>query len=148
MADTIETRSDKMNKKLINAVIENLGYDDLNDPELITTLQDITNCPHGIAGGFGGFIYYSETTSFFNENRKEIIELVKNMSFELGEGMIELVASFNCLKDMDVTLDEIGNVLFCVETDNRNEKMLIKNALSWFACEEVARHLIDQLEDA
>jgi len=135
-----------MNKKLINAVIENLGYDDLNDPELIQQLKDITN--HGIGGGFGGFIYYSETTSFFNENRKEIIELVKEMSFSLGEGMIELVASFNCLKNMDVTYDEIGNVLFCVETDNRNEKMIIKNALSWFAGEEVARHLIDQLEDA
>jgi len=135
-----------MNKKLINAVIENLGYDDLNDPELLQQLKDITN--HGIGGGFGGFIYYSETTSFFNENRKEIIELVKEMSFSLGEGMIELVASFNCLKNMDVTYDEIGNVLFCVETDNRNEKMIIKNALSWFAGEEVARHLIDQLEDA
>ena len=137
-----------MNKKLINAVIENLGYDDSNDPELITTLQDITNCPDGIAGGFGGFIYYSETTSFFNENRKEIIELVKEMSFEFGQGMIEFVASFNCLKDRDITLDEIGNVLFCVETDNHDEKMLIKNALSWFAGEEVARHLIDQLENA
>ena len=134
-----------MNKKLINAVIENLGYDDLNDPELIQQLKDITN--HGIGGGFGGFIYYSETTSFFNENRKEIIELVKEMSFSLGEGMIELVASFNCLKNMDVTYDEIGNVLFCVETDNRDEKMLIKNALSWFAGEEVARHLVDQLEE-
>jgi hypothetical protein len=145
MADTIETRSDKMNKKLINAVIENLGYDDLNDPDCIEDLRNITN--HGIDCGYGGFVYYSETTSFFNENRKEIIELVKEMSFEFGEGMIELVASFNCLKDMDVTLDEIGNVLFCVETDNRDEKMLIKNALSWFAGEEVARHLVDQLEE-
>ena len=134
-----------MNKKLINAVIENLGYDDLNDPELIQQLKDITN--HGIGGGFGGFIYYSETTSFFNENRKEIIELVKEMSFSLGEGMIELVASFNCLKDMDVTLDEIGNVLFCIDTDNYDEKMIIKNGLSWFAGEEVARHLVDQLEE-
>ena len=135
-----------MNKKLINAVIENLGYDDLNDPELITTLQNISN--GGMLCGVSGFIYYSETTNFFNENRKEIIELVKDLAFDLGEGMIELVASFNCLKDTDVTLDEIGNVLFCVETDNRDEKMIIKNALSWFAGEEVARHLIDQLEDA
>ena len=135
-----------MNKKLINAVIENLGYEDKNDPELQDVIKDITN--YGMLGGVSGFIYYSETTSFFNENRKEIIELVKEMSFEFGQGIIEFVDSFNCLKDMDVTLDEIGNVLFCVETDNRKEKMLIKNALSWFACEEVARHLIDQLEDA
>jgi len=134
-----------MNKKLINAVIENLGYDDANDPELIQQLQDISN--HGIDGGFGGFIYYSETTSFFNENRKLILELVQEMSFEFGQGMIEFVAGFNCLKDMGITLDEIGNVLFGVETDNRNEKMLIKNALSWFAGEEVARHLVNQLEE-
>ena len=134
-----------MNKKLINAVIENLGYDNKNDPELIQQLKDITN--HGIGGGFGGFIYYSETTSFFNENRKEIIELVKDMSFELGDGMIEMVASFNCFKNMDLTLDEIGDVLFGVDTENVNEKMIIKNGLSWFAGEEVARHLVDQLEE-
>ena len=134
-----------MNKKLINAVIENLGYDNKNDPELIQQLKDITN--HGIGGGFGGFIYYSETTSFFNENRKEIIELVKDMSFSLGDGMIEMVASFNCFKNMDLTLDEIGDVLFGVDTENVNEKMIIKNGLSWFAGEEVARHLVDQLEE-
>ena len=145
MADTIKQGATKMNKKLINAVIENLGYDDQNDPELIQQLKDITN--HGIDGGFGGFIYYSETTSFFNENRKEIIELVKDMSFNLGEGMIEMVASFNCFKDMDLTLDEIGYVLFGVDTENVNEKMIIKNGLSWFAGEEVARHLVDQLEE-
>ena len=85
-----------MNKKLINAVIENLGYDNQNDPDCIEDLKNITN--HGIDCGYGGFVYYSETTSFFNENRKEIIELVKEMSFELGDGMIEFVASFNCLK--------------------------------------------------
>jgi hypothetical protein len=135
-----------MNKKLINAVIENLGYDDLNDPDCIEDLRNITN--YGIDGGYGGFVYYSETTSFFNENRKEIIELVKEMSFEFGQGMIEFVLSFNCLKNMNISDDEIGNVLFCVETDNRDEKMVIKNALSWFAGEEVARHLVDQLEDA
>ena len=133
-----------MNKKLINAVIENLGYDNKNDPELIQQLKDISN--YGIDGGFGGFIYYSETTSFFNENRKEIIELVKEMSFEFGDGMIEFVASFNCFKDRDLTLDEIGNVLFCIDTDNNDEKMIIKNGLTWFAGEEVARHLVDQLE--
>ena len=134
-----------MNKKLINAVIENLGYDNQNDPELIEQLKNITS--HGINGGFGGFIYYSETTSFFNENRKEIIELVKDMSLSLGDGMIEMVASFNCFKDEDLTIDEIGNVLFCIDTDNHDEKMIIKNGLSWFAGEEVARHLVDQLEE-
>ena len=134
-----------MNKKLINAVIENLGYDDPNDPDCIEDLKNITNC--GINGGFGGFVYYSETTSFFNENRKEIIELVKDMSLSLGDGMIEMVASFNCFKDEDLTLDEIGNVLFCVDTDNIDERMIIKNGLAWFAGEEVARHLVNQLEE-
>ena len=86
--------------------------------------------------------------NIFNENRKEIIELVKEMSFELGDGMIEFVASFNCFKDMDITIDEIGNVLFCIDTDNHDEKMIIKNGLTWFAGEEVARHLVDQLNPA
>ena len=61
--------------------------------------------------------------------------------------MIEMGASFNCFKDEDLTLDEIGNVLFCVDTDNIDERMIIKNGLAWFAGEEVARHLVDQLEE-
>lgn len=36
---------------LTNAVIEQLGYEELEDEELRSTLEDITN--HGAGGGFG-----------------------------------------------------------------------------------------------
>ena len=138
-----------MDKKLIKAVINNLGYDSLNDSECIDQLKNITNCPYGMAGGFGNFIYYSDTTTFFNQNRKLIITQLKNTAFELGIGVIEMVAGFNCLKDdEDITIDEIGNVLFCIDTDNHDEKMIIKNALAWYSAEEVAFEVVNQLEDA
>ena len=76
-----------MNKKLIKAVIRQLGGRD--------SLQDIAN--HGIDGGFSGFIYHSDTVKFFKRNRAEIVELVKEMADELGEEPIELVCMFNCL---------------------------------------------------
>jgi len=138
-----------MDKKLINAVIKNLGYESLNDPECIDELKNIANCPYGMAGGFGNFIYYSDTTTFFNQNRKLIITQLKDQAFEIGVGVIEMVAGFNGLKDNeDITIHEIGNVLFCIDTDNHDEKMIIKNALAWYSAEEVAFEVVNQLEDA
>ena len=138
-----------MDKKLINAVIKNLGYESLNDPECIDELKNIANCPSGMAGGFGNFIYYSDTTTFFNQNRKLIITQLKDQAFEIGVGVIEMVAGFNGLKDNeDITIHEIGNVLFCIDTDNHDEKMIIKNALAWYSAEEVAFEVVNQLEDA
>jgi len=90
-----------MNKKLITAVKRNLGGD------VKQQLKDITN--HGISGGFGGFIYYSDTVKFFKNNRAEIIELVREMAQEFGQDPIEFVASFNCLKPADFeTREEIA----------------------------------------
>ena len=65
-----------MNEDLINAVVKQLGYDaddDINNKfntvlngDLFATCEDISS--HGIGGGFGGFIYYSETVKFFEDN--------------------------------------------------------------------------------
>ena len=93
--------------------------------------------------------YHKLFSSFFNNNRKLILEQLKDQAFELGIGVIEMVAGFNCLKDdEEITIDEIGNVLFCIDTDNHNEKMIIKNALAWYSAEEVAYNFVNQLEDA
>ena len=57
--------------KLIKAVKRQSDYnwDDFQD-----YLKNVSNSPCGAAGGFGGFIYYSETCAFWRRNRKIITE--------------------------------------------------------------------------
>jgi hypothetical protein len=127
-----------MNTNLIKAVINGLHCDDLE--ELTGTLEDIVN--HGIDGGFGDFIYYSDTVKFFLDNRDEIIDLVKEEASEFDTKNIEFVSTFVVLRGNDWT-DEIGRAIYGVID---NDDVTIPNALTWFAAEEVARYLVDNPE--
>ena len=101
--------------------------------EFTDRAADVTN--HGADGGFGGFIYYSETCAFYAKNRALILKLVKDMADSLGEGVLEMVQNFNCL-GKDFSLDEIGETLY----GNKNKHQTqVANALAWFALEEVCR---------
>ena len=123
-------------KNLEQAVIEQLGYS-ASDPELRETLTDVSN--HGASGGVGGFIYHNDTIKFFDNNRESIMELAKNLADDLGESIYEMIASFNCLVGQ-YSLDEIVETLHGVENDSSTQ---VKNAMSWFALEEVARSVVD-----
>ena len=114
---------------LIRAVVRQMGgWEEFTD-----RAADVTN--HGADGGFGGFIYYSETCAFYAKHRALILELVKNMADSLGEGVLEMVQNFNCL-GKDFSLDEIGETLY----GNKNKHQTqVANALAWFALEEVSR---------
>lgn len=127
-----------MNTKLQNAVLSQLGYDELTE-ECRATLEDITN--HGINGGFSGFIYYTDTIAFFKKNRGAIIELVREMAQDFGQDPIEMVANFNCIRPADFeTREEIARALYGrIKADDTQ----VPNALAWFAAEEVARELTD-----
>jgi len=123
-----------MNEALRKAVIEQLGYEGL-DEECKDDLKQVAE--HGAAGGYGKFAYYSETVKFFNDNRNELLELLKEKSEEFGEcGMIGMVRSFNCLND-NYSEDEIGEVLFDTACENDAE-VQVKNAMAWFALEDLA----------
>ena len=133
-------------KNLEQAVIEQLGYS-ATDPEVRETLTDVSN--HGASGGVGGFIYHSDTIEFFDNNRESIMELAKNLADDLGESVYEMIASFNCLLEQKepkavltpaYSLDEIVEVLHGVDNDASTQ---VKNAMSWFALEEVARSVVD-----
>lgn len=115
-----------MNKKLTNAVIRNLGGRNY--------LEDVAN--HDAGGGFAGFIYYSDTVKFFKNNRKEIVELVKEMAQDFGMDSVSLVAGFNCLTDDFETRESIARCLYGRMNDSDTQTA---NALAWFALEEVAR---------
>lgn len=117
--------------KLVRAVVRQIG----GWEEFKECANDVTN--HGANGGFSGFVYYNETVPFFKRNKKEIIELVRSMAEELGENSMSLVAGFNCLKtDAETVADAIYN-------PRTEDPENVRNALAWFALEEVARSYVD-----
>ena len=127
-----------MNKKLVNAVVKQLGYTNQNDEELLSTLQDIAN--HGIDGGYGGFVYHSDTVKFFKANRKEIIELVQDYADDFGQDAMSVVAEFRCLNADNECKNEIRRAIY---GQLKSDDVEVPNALAWFAAEEVAHLLTD-----
>lgn len=130
-----------------NAVIEQLGYseDDLDETsccyeELLTTCQDISN--HGIDGGFGQFVYYKDTVKFFDDNKTDILAMLNELADDLGEDAFTLVANFGCLKCHELTATDIAEAIY---THTGGLECQVKNALAWFAAEEVARQIADEV---
>ena len=103
--------------------------------------NDIKNLLSGGSAedGFSGFTYYSETCSFYDINRVEIKALLSELAESLGEKVLDMVRDFGCLTDKRenkplYSFDEIGEVIYGTGS---NES--IRNALAWFALEEVSR---------
>lgn len=114
--------------KLINAVIRQLGGE-----------QDIEDINwHGIAGGYGGFIYYSDTHKFAMRNRKQIVELLEDMADELGEDVLGMISNFRVFRNSPMDADDRKN-LYKYLGGGSPEHGRIKNAMAWFAAEEVCR---------
>ena len=119
-----------MNKKLINAVAKQIG----GLKELKNHAGDI--CNYGAAGGFNGFVYYTDTVAFTKRNHFLIMELLNNYADHMGSNAHELLRGFNCFKDMKE--HEIFDGLMNSKSDDRTT---IYNGLAWFALEEVARYI-------
>lgn len=127
---TIE-QNPRISPRLIRSVARTVGKDYL--PDLAR---------HGADGGFPGITYYRDTVAFFKRNRSAIVALVEDMASDLGEGPVDLVAGFRCLgggresRDRDL----MASVSRCLYGGRlRDEDTHVANALTWFACEEVAR---------
>lgn len=119
--------------QLTRKVIEQMGYDSI-DEECVQSLRDVAN--HGAGGGVGGFIYYNETNEFFDKNRALILTALDDVAENLGEDALVMVTKFHCLKDFKLSTTQVAKVIYGrgdFELSNQ-----IKNALSWFALEEVA----------
>lgn len=123
--------------KLIKAVKRQCGcgWDDFQD-----CLKNVSRSPYGAAGGFGGFIYYSETVAFWRQNRKIITERLNDLAFELGENTLQMVMSFGGIKDGDFSEDEVGRALYGRYNSDLDQ---IYNVFAWFALEEVANWYSD-----
>ena len=123
--------------KLIRATVKQCGgWANFKD-----MAQDVTN--NGAAGGFCGFIYYSDTLEFYARNRASILSALESLANDLGEGgAIDLVRGFRCLHE-NATDSEIAQTLY---GSKRNHDTQVANALAWFALEEVSRAYCDALE--
>lgn len=100
------------------------------------TLEDV--CRHGASGGFSGFTYYTDTLAFYKAHKADILAMANVMADEMGEDMLAMVAGFNCLKADKLTATQIGEALF---TGRGDDAQGVRNAMAWFALEEVAREL-------
>ena len=95
--------------KLIDAVLEKMDFD----------LDDWENLEHNFrnaSDGWNGFIYYSETTEFFDKN-KDLI--------------------FNALREYEEQVSPLQ------KPEIHNNEKIYKNWMAWFACEAVIFDLKD-----
>lgn len=125
-----------INAQLIRAVIrQSGGWDDFK-------YKAPNVAKHGAAGGFTGWIYYTEVEAFWRKNKVLILELATSRADDFGEDLLNMVSSFNGIKG-DYTTSEIGAALFGRHND---DYMTIYNVMAWYALEEVARNYCDLLE--
>jgi hypothetical protein len=107
-------------------------------------LAEVTQ--HGADTGRSGFTYYNETNAFYKAHKADILALAKERASDMGEEMLTMVQGFRCLGSKnafgkhvsDYSLDEIAESL---HSDKGDASTYIRNAMAWFALEEVAREL-------
>jgi len=117
-----------MNESLKQAIIEQLGYESIEDAK--DTLSDVAS--YGASAGYGQFIYHSDTCKFFQDNKSDIVELAEEQSEQFGQGILEMIAGFNSLIG-NYSESEIGRVIFGDDEDTQ-----IENTMAWFALEALA----------
>lgn len=99
-------------------------------------LVDVAN--HGADTGWSGFTYTADTVAFYKAHKADILKLAEGMADDMGEDMLAIIAGFGCLKASKFSPSEIGEALYSGRGENADT---IRNAMAWFALEEVAREL-------
>ena len=131
MKTTLKSFCEKsgLSPALIRAVVSQLGGWNCARGSML----DIAR--HGIGGGFSGFIYTKDTTTFYRKNRAA----TNALTIECGEdNPVRFVLGFNCL--YGVTSGEVANMLYGGRVNWDNDRTAdIATALAWFAGEEVSR---------
>jgi hypothetical protein len=125
-----------MSAKLARAAIKQFGDYDY----FLQCAANVVN--YGISGGFGGYIYHSDTVSFAEKHLKDILAFAKEQANDIGyDSLYAMFADFNCFKDLSQT--EIIEALYDKNTEDRQAVM---NGLSWYIGEEIARTAVDLQE--
>lgn len=118
-------------------------------------LANVCRCSYGAAGGFTGFIYYTETREFFKSHRYEIAarihEQIAEGLFDGARGVVSAVMSFNCFKncDADEIEEEAESAFFGPASEiDGGDLDNVANACAWYALEDLAFRLDGQrIED-
>ena len=119
-------------RALIVPVMNQTGVD---GEDFFNELRDVANSPCGAAGGYSGFIWYTDTVKFYRKNRAKILALANYYVGLLGEGnALAVVMDFNSIKG-NYSEDEVARALYGRFNEDLTQ---IYNALAWFALEEVA----------
>lgn len=117
--------------RLTRAILRRLSREELRDV-----------ASHGADAGWPGFTYYDDTNAFYKAHKSDILALAKQTADDLGQPMLEMVQGFRCLNGSkgrrDYSIDAIAESL---HSDKGDDSTYIRNALAWFALEEVAREL-------
>lgn len=130
--------------ELQKRVIEQLSGESELTTDNASTLKDVAN--HGADVGFSGFIYYSDTCKFFDDNKDLIMEQLLEDRASIGyNSLTEMLSSFKCFKDVDTYYIEA----FLIDSDDESneEQTTLKNGLAWYALESVAWQLEEQIEE-
>lgn len=81
--------------------------------------------------------------AFFSKNRKNILKWAESEARDFGyTGVLSFFASFNCMKDLDISETEIAVALFTGKGELYDQ---ISVCLVWYAAETVAREIHDIL---
>ena len=135
--------------RTINSVIFSLGFHPQNEKEgdFIELSAQLENCAeHGANCGFGGFIYYHETISFYKANRKDIVNHIEQTAAELGTDIISMVQNFGIFRNSKKpSAGEVGKALW--GSANNPELTTLYNVFAWYALEEVSHTWYRYLEE-
>ena len=121
--------SDTRFPRLTRAVIRQIGD--------VESLTDVAL--HGADAGWTGFTYYTDTVAFFKAHKADIMALAENLAGDLGEDTLAMIAGFNCLRNLGANFSAYG---ISEGLSGRGDYAdIIRNAMAWFAAEEIAREL-------
>lgn len=129
-----------LNPSLIRSTVRQCGgWEMFQD-----TARNLQYSSCGALGGFGGFIYYTDTIAFAKRNKKALLEMCKEQAedyYGIESGVCEFIAGFNCV---NLSREAIAIALYTGKGDDVAE---VYNALAFYALEEVSRRYCDIIEN-
>ena len=122
---------------LLEAVKQHYADND----NFLDEMKTVSN--HGADYGISNFTYYSDTAEFTDKHKKLIIkELIEYKEYCdcLDQSLAADMVSWRCVKDSEITLNEIDGYLYGFDID-LEVKSVLDNALAWWSVEHVAHQL-------
>jgi len=119
-------------KPLINAVINGLPG--------MNRIPEINR--HGIDGGYGNFIYYSDTCKFAHKHRLLINKLLEHDSVNFGEEVVSMVSGFGVFRNNPMDAQDKKD-LYRYLSGVKCKETTIPNLMAWYAAEIVCRWFED-----